>query len=90
MSVATSTAAPLGSSKQLFWDLLGGPGDLDPEAAAVITRVLQDTETAKVLNLGRRFCQIVWSRCGLKSSEQSDVTAFDEWLAKREPAASAS
>ena len=80
MRVSTPPASPLASSKQLSWHLLREPGDLDTEAAAVVARVLQDTEAAKVVDLGRRFCQIVRSRCGPQSSGRSDVTAFDEWL----------
>lgn len=78
--VATSTASPLASSKQLSWHLLREPGDLDTEAAAVVARVLQDPEAAIVVDLGRRLCRIVRSRCGPQSSGRSDVTAFDEWL----------
>ena len=78
--VATPTTSPLASSKQLSWHLLREPKDLDPEAAAVVARVLQDTEAAKVVDLARRFCWIVRSRCGPHSSGGSDVTAFDEWL----------
>jgi transposase len=80
LRVASPTPPPLASSKQLSWHLLREPGDLDPEAAAVVARVLQDTEAAKVVDLGRRFCRIVRSRCGRQSSERSDVTAFDEWI----------
>ncbi|WP_187278566.1 hypothetical protein [Methylobacterium sp. WL64] len=32
---------------------------LEPEAAAVVARILQDTETAKVIDFGRPFCRIV-------------------------------
>ncbi|GJD40814.1 ISL3 family transposase ISMex10 [Methylobacterium bullatum] len=78
--VATSTASPLASSKKLSWYLLREPEDLGPEAAAVVSRVLQDTEAAKVVDFGRRFCRIVRSRCGQQPSGKSDVTAFDEWL----------
>ena len=74
------TPPPLASFKQLSWHLLREPDDRDPEAAAVVARVLQDTEAVKVVDLGRRFCRIVRSRCGRQSSERSDVTAFDEWL----------
>ena len=56
------------------------PEDLDPEAAAVVARVLQDPEAVKVVDLGRRFCQIVRSRCNPPPSGRSDVTAFEEWL----------
>lgn len=78
--VVTSTASPLASSKQLSWYLLREPEDLGPEAAAVVSRVLQDTEATKVVDLGRRFCRIVRSRCGQQPSGKSDVTAFDQWL----------
>jgi transposase len=78
--VLTSTASPLASSKQLSWYLLREPKHLGPEAAAVVSRVLQDTEAAKVVDLGRRFCRIVRSHCGQQPSGKSDVTAFDQWL----------
>ncbi|CAM3374234.1 hypothetical protein JHFBIEKO_5354 [Methylobacterium mesophilicum] len=78
--VAISTASPLASSKQLSWYLLREPEDLDPEAAAVVARVLQDPEAAKVVDLGRRFCRIVRSRSHPPPSGRSDVEAFDEWL----------
>ncbi|TXN34583.1 transposase, partial [Methylobacterium sp. WL7] len=78
--VLTSTASPLASSKQLSWYLLREPEDLGPEAAAVVSRVLQDTEAAKVVDLGRRFCRIVRSHCGQQPSGKSDVPAFDQWL----------
>lgn len=70
----TSTASPLVSSKQLSWYLLREPEDLGPEAAAVVSRVLQGTDAAKVVDLGRRFCRIVRSRCGQQPSGKSDVT----------------
>jgi len=78
--VAISTASPLASSKQLSWYFLREPEDLDPEAAAVVARVLHDPEAAKVVDLGRRFCRIVRSRSHPPPSGRSDVTAFDEWL----------
>ncbi len=78
--VATSTASPLASSKQLSWYLLREPEGLDTQQAAVVLRVLQDPEAAKVIELGRRFCRIVRSCCGQQPSGKTDVTAFDEWL----------
>ena len=78
--VATSTASPLASSKQLSWYLLLEPAGHDTEEAAVVSRVLQDPEAAKVVDLGRRFCRIVRSCCGQQPLGKTDVTAFDEWL----------
>ena len=78
--VATSTASPLASSKQLSWYLLREPEGLGAEEAAVVSRVLQDPEAAKVVDLGRRFCRIVRSCCGRQPSGKTDVTAFNEWL----------
>ena len=88
--VAISTASPLASSKQLSWHLLREPKDLDPEAAAVVARVLQDTEAAKVVDLARRFCWIVRSRCGPQSSGDRMSRRSMNGSAKRKPAASAS
>jgi len=89
--VAISISSPLASSKQLSWYLLREPEDLGPEAAEVVSRVLQDTEAAKVVDLGRQFCRIVRSRCGQQLSAKSDVTgfSFNGW-AKRKPAVSSS
>lgn len=80
MRIPIPTPSPLASSKQLSWQLLSERGDLDTEATAVVARVLQDTEAAKVVNLGRRFSWIFRSRCGQQLSGKTDVTAFDEWL----------
>ena len=44
----------------------------------MVARVLQDFEAAKVVDLGRRFCRIVRSRCCQQPSGRSDSTAFDE------------
>ncbi|SFG97333.1 transposase, partial [Methylobacterium gossipiicola] len=43
-------------------------------------RVLQDDEAAKVVDLGRRFCRIVRSRCGGGLAMPSIAPAFDAWL----------
>ncbi|WP_080577129.1 ISL3 family transposase [Methylorubrum extorquens] len=73
-------APPLPSPKQLSWQLLREPHDLDAEAAAAVARVLQDDEAAKVADLGRRFCRIVRSRCGSAPAEPGIAPAFDAWL----------
>jgi hypothetical protein len=56
------------------------PEGQDTEEAAVVSRVPQDPEVAKVADLGRRFCQIVRSCCSQQPLRKTDVTAFDEWL----------
>jgi hypothetical protein len=81
-SVATPTPPPLPSPKQLSWHLLRGPDELDAEVAGVVARVLQDSETAKVADLGRQFCRIVRSCCGAERSNSGAVAAFDAWLAE--------
>jgi len=77
---AQAAPPPLPSPKQLSWHLLREPDDLDAEAAAVVARVLQDDEAAKVVDLGRRFCRIVRSRCGGGLAMPSIAPAFDAWL----------
>ena len=69
----------LPSPKQLSWHLLRELDDLDPNAAAVVARVLQDEEAARVIDLGRRFCQIVRSGGGVQA-EPDIIAAFDAWL----------
>ncbi len=68
------------SPKQLSWHLLREPDDLDAEAAAAVARVLRDGEASKVVDLGRRFCRIVQSRCGEMRPGCAAVAAFDAWL----------
>ncbi len=79
--VATSPPS-LPSPKQLSWHLLREPNDLASEDAAVVARVLQDAEAAKVVDLGRRFCRLVRSRCGSERMDSSAVAAFEAWLAE--------
>jgi Transposase len=78
---APSSSPPLPSPKQLSWHLLREPDGLDPDTAAVVARVLQDEEAAQVINLGRRFCQIVRSGCGSGVQAEPDIiAAFNAWL----------
>jgi len=79
-STATAALTPLSSPKQLSWHLLREPDDLDDAVAAEVARVLQDEEAAKVVDLGRRFCRIVCSRCGTERADDAGVAAFDAWL----------
>ena len=37
-------------------------------------------KAAKVVDLSRRFCRIVRSRCGAGLQEEGGVAAFDAWL----------
>lgn len=37
-------------------------------------------EAAKVVNLGRRFCMIVHSRCRGARTDSDAIAAFDAWL----------
>lgn len=78
---APTSSPPLPSPKPLSWHLLREPEDLDADAAAAVARVLQDNETAQVVDLGRRFCRIVRRCCGGAQAEPGIVTAFDAWLA---------
>jgi transposase len=78
--IATSSPPPLPSPKQLSWHLLHEPEDLDAEAAAVVARVLQDSEAAKVVDLGRRFRRIVRGRCRAEGPDSAVTAAFDTWL----------
>ncbi len=48
--------------------------------AAHVARVLGDGEAAKVVDLARRFCRIVRSRCGTKQVHADASAAFDAWL----------
>ncbi|AYO86427.1 ISL3-like element ISMex10 family transposase [Methylobacterium brachiatum] len=80
MAQVAPPSPPLPSPKQLSWHLLREPDDLDADAAAVVARVLQDDEAAKVVGLGRRFCRIVRSRCGAAPAKPGITTAFDAWL----------
>ena len=70
----------LPSPKQLLWHLLREPDDLDAKTVAAVTRVLRDGEVSKVVELGRRFCRIVQSRCGAERPDSAAVAAFDAWL----------
>ncbi len=79
LPVAPAAPPPLPSPKPLSWHLRE-PHDLDAEAAAAVTRVLQDDEAAEVADLGRRFCRIVRSRCGGAQAEPGIAPAFDAWL----------
>jgi hypothetical protein len=83
LSPMVQTAPPspplLPSPKQLSWHLLREPADLDPDAASVAARVLQDEEAAKVVDLGRRFCRIVRGHCGVAPTKPGLITAF-AWL----------
>ncbi|HSH83401.1 MAG TPA: transposase, partial [Herpetosiphonaceae bacterium] len=58
-----SNAAPLPSPKQLAWLMVQPIGSLAPFAAAAVTRVEQDPETARVADLARRFTALVRA-CG--------------------------
>ena len=78
---APTSSPPPPSPKQLSWHLLREPEDLDPDAAAAVARVLQDDETAQVVDLGRRFCRIVRRCCGGAQAEPGIITAFEAWLA---------
>ena len=80
MVQATPPSPLLPSPKQLSWHLLREPDDLDPDAASVAARVLQDDEAAKVVDLGRRFCRIVRSHCGAAQAKPGIITTFDAWL----------
>lgn len=71
---------PPPSLKPLSWHFLREPDDLSTDAAAVVARVLQDDEAAKVVGLGRRFCRIVRSRCGAAPAKPGITTAFDAWI----------
>ena len=46
----------------------------------MVARVLRDGEASKVVELGRRFCRIVRSRCGETCPDRAAVAAFDAWL----------
>ena len=65
----------------MSWHLLREPDELDADAAAAVARVLQDDETAKVVDLGRRFCRIVCRCCGGAQAEPDIIATFDAWLA---------
>ncbi len=77
---------PLPSPKQLSWCFLGEPedgeGTVAAHAAAHAARVLGDGEAAKVVNLARRFCRIVRSRCGTGRVQADASAAFEAWLDK--------
>ena len=75
-----SSLPPLPSPKQLSWHLLRESDDLDAEAATQVNRVLQDDAAARVVNLGRRFCRIIRSCCGVAQADPGAVAAFDTWL----------
>jgi hypothetical protein len=76
-----SSMLPLPSPKQPSWHLLREPGDLDTEAAAHAARALQDDAAAREVGLGRRFCRIVRSCCGVAASaDPGAVAAPDTWL----------
>lgn len=77
---APSSSTPLPSPKRLSWHLLREPDDLDPDAAAVVARVLQDEEAVQVIDLGRRFYQIVRGCGGSVQAEPDIIAAFDAWL----------
>ena len=81
-----SSPPSLPSPKQLSWCLLSEPKDADgtaaAHAAAYVARVLQDGEAAKVVDLARRFCRIVRSRCGTGQAHADASAAFDAWLDK--------
>lgn len=75
-----SSPPPLPSPKQLSWPLLREPAELNPEDVAVVERVMQDVQTATVVDLARRFCDIV-RRAGLREQQDgSSPKAFDAWL----------
>ena len=76
----TPSLPTLPSPKQLSWHLLREPDDLDAETAAAVARVLRDGKASKVVDLGRRFCRIVQSRCGEMRAGCAAVAAFDAWL----------
>ncbi|GAA0265982.1 ISL3 family transposase ISMex10 [Methylorubrum aminovorans] len=78
--MAPAAPPPLLSPKHLSWHLLRELDDLDVETAAVVARVLQDDEAAKVVNLGRRFCRIVRSRCRGGPAKPAIAPSFDAWL----------
>ncbi len=70
----------LPSPQQLFWLLLSEAGELSCEEAAVVARVRQDDEAAKVVDLARRFCDIV-RRAGIRARQDGcSLTAFDAWF----------
>ncbi len=70
----------LPSPQQLSWLLLRESGDLTCEEAAVVARVRQDDEAAKVVDLARRFCDIVRRAGNRARQDSSSLTAFDAWL----------
>ncbi|MCJ2063738.1 ISL3 family transposase [Methylobacterium sp. J-088] len=81
-SAAPSKASPLPSPKHLLWLLLQEPHALNVEAAATVTRVLQDDEAARVVDLTRQFCSLVRGRCDIRHARAETAAAFDHWLDK--------
>ncbi len=78
--LAARAAAPprLPSPRHLAW--LGSlvPNELAADAAAVVARIAQDVEVARVLALVRRFVALVRER----PAPASSAAALDAWLAE--------
>lgn len=77
---ASPSRTPLPSPKLLSWFLLQEPDTLSVEAAATVTRVLQDDEATKIVDLGRRFCSLIRACCNTRQAKADTAAAFDHWL----------
>lgn len=77
-----ATASALPPPKRLLWLLAREADELSPEETALVARVTQDREAAKVAGLGRGFCRIV--RCASNGRQQRGGAseALDAWLAE--------
>lgn len=71
----------LPSPLQLAWLLVQPKATLTVQESAVIARVQQHAETAKVAEFARRFTAIVRSRCGARpTASTAAVGNFQGWL----------
>ena len=72
---------PLASPKQLAWLCVKEPSELTPEDASTLARIRQDKEAARVMELTRRFCEVVRARSVTHGAKpRSSCRPFEAWL----------